>query len=466
MRFNKYILMIIALFTFSLISGRDLSLSESRKLALENNTTLKISNENKIISQYNKKAAFSLFTPAISFLADYTNFQKKIQYEKDLGLDKIIGAMGQANPALATDPFYQTLVAMQDKLPSSLSLELGRPNNYLLTFSLTQPLFTGGKIVNQYKISKDLMKISESGYLLKQEEVILDVDENYFRVLNVMEKVKLAEAYKNMLAELVNNLENMQLAGLITSNEILKAKVKYSEAELNIFKAKNGLKLAKMSLNKTLGLRIEDEVNLTDSLLKAEDYSYVFAKDETINNRPEIKSLNSLLDINAKLISITKSRYLPNLVLQGNYNFINPNPYNSMEPEFGNNWQIGLIGQMELFHGNDTYYQLATAKHNKKVTEFEIQEAKEKITLELEQAKLKYEEAKQYLSMAENNLSQAVENLRVCKDKFEEGLLTSSEVLEAQTLWQQAFGTTIEAKTDLRITETKLKKALGLLALE
>jgi outer membrane protein TolC len=454
---------LLALISLSLYS-QPVSLAQCRKQALISNRNIKIAQESVASAESNKKASTAFFFPKIDLLATYSYFPKPVKYEMELGLkeklSQFLTGMAQLNPAVTTDPFFQTLTQMGGALPSNLELKLGEKNNYLASFSLAQPVFTGGKIIQQYKISKYLENIAQQTASSTEEEIIEKTDEYYYKLLSVKEKINLAQKYVDMIKSHLNDLNNMQEAGLITQNEILKAKVKLNEAELNLFKAQNGYTLASMALNQIIGNPLNTEISPADSVITITEIDYNKLNPQ---KRSEIAMLENLIKINNSLKNVAFSSYLPNIVLQANYAFINPNPFNSFENEFGSTWQINLVGQWEIFHANERYHRLSEAKHAERIAQYKLDDAKEMIQLDIEQNKLKLNEALKRVEMTNTGVKQAEDNLRICNDKFKEGLISASEVLDAQTLWTQAVSNKIEADTDYCMSITKLYKALGIL---
>lgn len=88
---------------------------------------------------------------------------------------------------------------------------------------------------------------------------------------------------------------------------------------------------------------------------------------------------------------------------------------------------------------------------------------KEKIELQVNQAAFKVNEATKKLVMAEKNQEKADENLRYARLGFQEGVIATSNVLEAQTAWLSAQSEKIDAQIDVKLTEIYLQKSLGTL---
>ena len=85
------------------------------------------------------------------------------------------------------------------------------------------------------------------------------------------------------------------------------------------------------------------------------------------------------------------------------------------------------------------------------------------VELQVSQASYKVNEAAKRLSMAEKNLEKADENLRYAKLGFMEGVIPTSNVLEAQTAWLSAQSDKIDAQIDVKLTEVYLRKSMGVL---
>jgi outer membrane protein TolC len=75
----------------------------------------------------------------------------------------------------------------------------------------------------------------------------------------------------------------------------------------------------------------------------------------------------------------------------------------------------------------------------------------------------KVKEANKKYAMTVKNVEKAEENLRCANVGFQEGVMTATEVMEAQTAWLQAQTQKIDAEIDVRLTQVGLKKALGVL---
>lgn len=91
----------------------------------------------------------------------------------------------------------------------------------------------------------------------------------------------------------------------------------------------------------------------------------------------------------------------------------------------------------------------------------ELDDAREKVELQINQSSFKVSEANKRLIMANKNTERADENLRCANLGFKEGVMDVTDVMEAQTAWLQARSQKIDAEIDVRLTQINLKKVLG-----
>ena len=150
----------------------------------------------------------------------------------------------------------------------------------------------------------------------------------------------------------------------------------------------------------------------------------------------------------------------------GNYMATNPSVFNSFENKFKGMWNVGVMVSIPVWHWGEGIYKVKAAKSEARISRYQLDDAKEKIELQVSQSVFKVNEAAKKLIMAEKNLEKADENLRYATLGFEEGVIPASNVLEAHTAWLSAQSEKIDAQIDVKLTEIYLKKATGSLNIE
>lgn len=399
---------IISLSVMSVSAQQSLTLEDCRKMALEQNKKVNLAKEDVQIADYKKKVAATNYLPKISFSGIYLHSANKLKlYDNDLFLpvvpyNTINPQTGAFNPNALMNPITalktfvfdprtgQPMVDAQGNpvfrryayIPAE-KLEFGNLDNYLMRFSLKQPIFTGFKIVEANNIAEHMQNIARENLTLTKVEVLTKTDEAYWRAVSLQEKVKLAYSYQTLLDKLVTDLENIYAEGMITRNDLLKAQVKQNEAKLKVLKAENGFELSKMALAQIIGTNSSDIIlpeNVIEEDLLPNNF-YVDTK-ATADNRAEISMLKEKLSIMESSINIERSNFMPNILLTGGYNWINPNPFNGFKNEFGGNFSVGLVVSMPIFTWGERVYKMNiantdTTNNEKKAIVVSVKEAVE-----------------------------------------------------------------------------------------
>lgn len=479
-----FLLTILLNLTFIVKAQTILSLDSCRALALANNKDLLISNEKINAAHYQRKAAFTNYLPSFSATGAYMRNQKEFSLLNadqkaalsGLGtslagpLEQAGGIIAQLHPDLASKipELGASLTSAFNNAGSSLvdALRTDTRNVYAGAVTLTQPLYMGGKIRAYNKITQYAEELARQQHQGGMQEVIMSTDQAYWQVISLVNKKKLAEGYLKLLQQLDSDVEKMIAEGVATKADGLSVRVKVNEAEMTLTKVEDGLSLARMLLCQLCGLDLSSPVTLTDEnmddipLLAPETH---FDMSTAYANRPEIRSLELATQIYRQKVNVTRSEHLPSIALMGNYMVTNPSVFNGFENKFKGMWNVGVMVQIPIWHWGEGIYKTRSAKAEVRIAQYQLEDAREKIELQVNQASFKVNEAGKKLVMASKNMEKAEENLRYATLGFKEGVIATSNVLEAQTAWLSAQSEKIDAQIDVKLTEIYLKKSLGTL---
>ena len=479
-----FLLTILLSLTFIVKAQSFLSLDSCRALALANNKDLLISNEKINAAHYQHKAAFTNYLPSFSATGTYMRNQKEFSLLNNdqkaalsgVGtnlagpLQQAAGIIAQLHPEIASQipALGASLTSAFNEAGSSLvdALRTDTRNVYAGAITLTQPLYMGGKIRAYNKITKYAEELAQQQHQGGMQEVIMSTDQAYWQVISLVNKKKLAEGYLKLLQQLDSDVEKMIAEGVATKADGLSVRVKVNEAEMTLTKVEDGLSLARMLLCQLCGIDLSSPITLADEnmedipLLTPETH---FDMSTAYANRPEIRSLELATQIYKQKINVTRAEHLPSIALMGNYMVTNPSVFNSFENKFKGMWNVGVMVQIPIWHWGEGIYKTKAAKAEARIAQYQLQDAREKIELQVNQSAFKVKEASKKLVMATKNMEKADENLRYATLGFKEGVIATSNVLEAQTAWLSAQSEKIDAQIDVKLTEIYLKKSLGTL---
>lgn len=461
-----------------------LSLDSCRALAIANNKELLIGHEKINAAHYQRKAAFTNYLPNISATGAYMRNQKEFSLLNDAQKEALSGlgtnlsaplqqaaqTISQLHPELA--PILSQLggavVPALNEAGNSIvdAFRTDTRNVYAGAITLTQPLYMGGKIRAYNKITQYAEELAREQHNSGMQEVILSTDQTYWQVVSLASKKSLAEGYLKLLQKLDSDVEKMINEGVATKADGLSVRVKVNEAEMTLTKVEDGLSLSKMLLCQLCGIDLTSPITLADENLQdiqtgnvSPDFDMVAA----YANRPEIRSLELATKIYHQKVNVTRAEHLPSLALMGNYMVTNPSVFNGFENKFKGMWNVGVMLQLPIWHWGEGMYKVKAAKAEARIAQYQLDDAKEKIELQVSQSAFKVNEAAKKLTMAHKNMEKANENLRYATLGFEEGVIATSNVLEAQTAWLSAQSEKIDAQIDVKLTEIYLQKSLGVL---
>ena len=286
----------------------------------------------------------------------------------------------------------------------------------------------------------------------------MQTDEAYWLYVRACEMRKSAEPYREVVAELQRVVDNAHEAGMKSQNDVMKVQVKLNEADLQVLRADNGVRLARMNLCHVIGLPLLSEVPLPETfdapLPRLESEADVTA-------RPEYALLGKQIELKEQEKNLTRSDFLPNIGVMGAYNYAYGVKLNN-EPLFDQGAFSAVISvNIPLFQWGEGANKLRAAKTDIKIMELQREDATEQMQLELMQALNTYEEALLEVQFTAKSLGQAEENLKTSRNHYEAGMETLADYLEAQTMWQKASSDLIDAKASLKLSETRYLKAAG-----
>ncbi len=252
--------------------------------------------------------------------------------------------------------------------------------------------------------------------------------------------------------------------GVATRANQLAVDVKLNEANVDMTKVDNGVTLSRMLLAQLCGLPVNTMMTLAD---EGRDELGVQLSPTTINmsevygKRHDIKSLELATRIYDQQVKVARSEMMPKLAAVAALHATNPNSYDGFENRFGAAFSIGATLRMPLWHWGGLSNKVKAAQVDANVKRLELDDAKEKIELQVNQASFRYQEAFKTYEATKTNLAQADENLRIAGIAFKEGMGTLDELLAAQTAWLKANSEKIDAEIDVQMTHEYLNKVMG-----
>ncbi|MBO4871522.1 MAG: TolC family protein [Muribaculaceae bacterium] len=473
---RRYFLFVITMVAMSAMAQGTVSLDSCRAMALSNNKELRQHDVKIQAAGYQRKEAAAAYLPSVDLEAMYMYNSRQLAlvdkdqmlpikkfslekqgYEYDLVVNPMTG-----EPLQVGGQYVPSSVALLPKDALTYNIH----NVFAGALTVTQPIYMGGKIKAMNEMTRYAEELARSMRDSKVEEVIYNVDAAYWQVVSLKAKQKLAESYVNLIEALDRDVQAMLKQGVATRSNLLTVDVKLNEAQVDLTKVNNGLVLSRMLLAQVCGLPVNTTFTLAD-----EDRENVAtglrSTDVDINNvwarRSDVHSLELATKIFDQKAKVTRSEMMPTVAAVAAAHLTNPNTYNGFENRFGGAFSVGAMVKMPLWHWGGLTNKYKAAQAEAVVKRLELDDAKDKIQLQVSQAQFRYQEALKTYEMTKANLAKADENLRMAQVGFKEGISTTDDVLTAQTAWLKANSEKIDAEIDVRLCDVYLSKVTGTL---
>ena len=472
-----------------------LNLDSCRNLALRNNKQLNISKLKKEVATNTRKAAHTKYLPKVSAngMYQFTSREISILNNEDkntlsnLGTttsgqignsaSNVIGQLTQQGVISGEQAqlFGKILNQAGSTIGSSLNqigqhirdaFDTDTRNLFTADILITQPIFMGGAITAANRMAKISEQLADNSIENNRQSTIYETDKAYWLVVSLKQKQRLADSYLDLVKKLHSDVEKMVNDGIATKADGLKVAVKGNEAEMAKQKVDDGLTLAKMLLCQICGIDINGDITLADE--DNEDIAATTAvsninKEEAFENRTELKMLQNTIDISKENTKLVRAAYLPKVAAMGGYMMSNPCLYNGFERKFSGMFHVGVVVQVPVWSWFEGRYKMNATKAATNIAQMELNDAQEKIELQINQTSFQTREARKRLSMAEKNIESAKENLRCANIGFKEGIMSTTDVMTAQTAWLEAQSRKIDAEIDVALSNTNMKKVMGTL---
>ncbi|MCF0244696.1 MAG: TolC family protein [Bacteroidaceae bacterium] len=492
-----YIILLSLVAASPAFSQRTLTLDECRQLAVEGNKKIAMERVKGEMTASMRKSAKTLALPRVSAVLGYEHFGREISIlnssQKSMlsnlgtsltgglaeGLPDIIMQMVQQG--VITQQQAQTISGMmQQSMPEAAAALNAVGNDVVNAFRtdsrdlfagsvmVTQPVYMGGAINTAKEMAAITEEMSKTSYEQTRQNTIYDIDKAYWFVVQLSHKKQLADKFVGLVGKLNADVKKCIDEGVATRADGLKVSVALNEAQMTQLQVEDGLRLSKMLICQLCGLPISTEITLADEKISTEELLAASALLDTdiqntadFSNRPELQLLSHMSDMSKSAQKLIKATNRPQVLATAGVLVSNPSIYNGFEKKFGVNWTVGIMARIPIWDWHDTAYKLNAARAATHITELQIEEANELIELQVSQDKFKISEAQRKLDISEKNIEKAEENLRCANLGFSEGVITSTDVMAAQTAWLQAETQRIDAEIELVLAKLSLKKNLG-----
>ncbi|OGR28716.1 MAG: hypothetical protein A2277_10495 [Desulfobacterales bacterium RIFOXYA12_FULL_46_15] len=351
----------------------------------------------------------------------------------------------------------QESITSQDFDPARLN-DPDDIGNYNSSLSVVWPVYDQGRTwygVQQARLNQD----SAQFYAQRaRQEVIAGTIIAYIGALLARENEIVIRMATDTARSHLKLIQSRYDGGFVAKSDLLRAQVHIADLEQQLAEARSGADIAKCRLTIVMGLTGDLDLTLTSPLEQEEPITDDL--DSWINKalaaRPDIKSLLLQKDIAKKEVDKSKAARLPSVNLTGNYEI------NSRElDDHGNSYTVGAALSLPLYTGGRLSAAVREAESNLKQADAMLRSLNQQVCGETKQAFFNAKSSWERIQVAKAAVGQAGESLRIVKNRYNSGLFTITDLLDAEVAVQQSMMNHLKSLHDYKAAATRLSLAAG-----
>lgn len=419
-----------------------LTLDQCRALAAQNNADVKAADLEVSSARETRKAAFTKYFPQVSAAAMGVASRSPLGEVATHGGDLPV-YQGEAKTGFTT------------RL-SDGSMELAK-KGYAVAVTALQPLYAGGRIVNGNRLAVLGVDVARDNAVMARRDALARTDEKYWRLVELTEKERTLTAYERLLEALEAQARDAVGAGITTRNDLLKVSVRRQQAAVDRLRIESGLRLSARDLRRHVGLPDADSITLADALAPPGDPAPLReAQSGGADRRPEIRQLQRGVRAEELQAALKRGEMLPTVSVGAmalRHDVSGIQRYDDVLA-FGS----VTVPISALWEGR---HATAAASAKAQIARTRLANSRSLIALEIEKSWDDLNAAWRASEVGEASVEQAEVNLQEQKDRYDNGLVTLSDLLEAEVLLHQAQGERIEARREYWLKRAAYLRAIG-----
>jgi outer membrane protein len=337
-------------------------------------------------------------------------------------------------------------------------------DRYTTFAGLSQPLYTGGRVAGQIEAARHEALAAGKDVEAGLSDLVLETVTAYWDLVSARENERvLAESIASYEADLKQVRDRFDV-GMAARNDVLNVQVERDQAELSRLQAANNAGVANENLVRLLGLPPGSRVEPTDSAAEAAplDESLEGLVSQALAARPEIAGLRARASAAEAAVRIAGSARRPQASLDAGFDYARPNVrILPLTDTWKDSWRVGVSVSFQAFDGGRTSAAVAQAQGQADAAHRQLEDVERRVRLQVTAGTLDLSSHRAALAVAERNLEAARENVRVSQDRYREGLIPASELLDAESRLLQSSLSRTRSATSLRQARANLDRAVG-----
>lgn len=411
-------------------------LSQAVQLALQNNKGIKLADSRTQAAEFRAQEAKDRSLPQANASLAYSRYSLTGPFAFGKGDD------GKALLGIPAGSFYTTMGGA----------------------TVSKAIFGGFAEKSAEKSAELLAKASHLDAQRNRSELVYTVTDAYYNIVKLARSIGVIEQSIKQFEEKEREVQNLQKEGVVTANEVLKIQLQKNNLQLSRLQVEKARQTALYNFNLLVGLpdnqAIAVDTTLSNPAVVAESLNSFL--DRAVQTRPEVEANALRVQSAQQMLRNTKSVMYPHLGVSTGYNYINPTARIFPEANsFVSAWNVGL----GLSYNIGSLYNLKGRVHSAQnaidQASLQSQQQNDQIRSEVVTSYNNYQLALEQQNVIRTAVGQAQENYRLTESRFRNGLIGSTDLLEANSFLLQAQLNVINATVDAQLAYQRLLKATG-----
>jgi outer membrane protein len=348
------------------------------------------------------------------------------------------------------------------------SLPFGQANQYQLGLSVSQNLFSGGRVSAQNEAAAAGRRSASIELTAQRAQNVLDVTQAYYDAALADRLVAISDASFTQTENVLRQVELNKNVGNVSEFELLRAKVTRDNQRPQVIQRRSDREVAYLRLKQILNIPLEQAVSLTTTIddvsgmpagirLAGLQVGSFEAPDTVTSNRAAVKQAGEAVRAQQELVRVAKSQRLPSLSLTSQYGAV-AYPQGGLpgSSDFRANWTVGVSTQIPLFTGGRIRGEEMVAQANLSESRARLQQVREFAALDARVALNALNQAMSSWEASRGTAEQASRAYQIAEVRYREGISTQLELNDSRILVEQATANRALAARNLQMARIKL----------
>ncbi|HEY8165831.1 MAG TPA: TolC family protein [Gemmatimonadaceae bacterium] len=348
------------------------------------------------------------------------------------------------------------------------SLPFGQANQYQLGLSVSQSVFSGGRVAAQNAAALAGQRSANIELAAQRAQIVLDVTQAYYDAALADRLVGIAEASYTQTENLFKQTQLAKDVGNTSEFELLRAQVTRDNQRPLVIQRRSDREVAYLRLKQLLNLPLEQPLTLTTSIddaasspppirLTGLSVSDPSTPDTAAANRATVRQASEAVRVQQSLVRVARAQRLPSLSLNSQYGKVGyPKSGLPTWDQLRTNWTIGVSTQLPLFTGGKIRGDELVAQANLAESRARLSQVRELASLDARVALNSLAQAQAAWEASRGTAEQATRAYTIAEVRYREGISTQLELNDSRILLEQATVNRALAARNLQIARVKL----------